>query len=62
LNRRDRFLWNGALVTLAAWGCFQGMEAVPDYSPASSAMFFGGYALVGVALYLFFRGFHESAR
>jgi len=59
LNRRNRFLWGGVLATLAAWGCFQGMEMVPLYSPPSEALFFGGYALIAVALFLLFKGFSE---
>lgn len=49
----------GVVLTLAAWGCFQGMEAVPDYSPTSTALFYGGYALVGLALYAFYRAFRS---
>ena len=59
MSRRNRFLWIGVLATMAAWGCFQGMEAVPDYSALSTALFYGGYALVAVALVVFFKGFRE---
>jgi hypothetical protein len=59
LSRRNRFLWGGVLATAAAWGCFEGMELVPLLSPPSEALFFGGYALVALALFLFFKGFRE---
>lgn len=49
----------GVVLTLAAWGCWQGMETVPDYSPISTALFYGGYALVGLALYALFRAFRS---
>ena len=59
LNRRNRFLWIGVMATAAAWGCFQGMEVVPLYSAPSEALFYGGYALVGLALFMLFKGFRE---
>jgi hypothetical protein len=59
MNRRDRFVWGGVVTTLAAWGCFQGMEGLPLFSPASNVMFDGGYALVAVALFLFYKGYRE---
>jgi hypothetical protein len=59
LKRRDRFLWGGVLATMAAWGCFQGMETLPLYSVPSEALFYGGYALVAVALFLFYKGYRE---
>ena len=59
MNRRNRFLAGGVLATLAAWGCFQGMEILPLFSLASNSLFFGGYALVALALFLFFKGFRE---
>ena len=46
----------GVIATVAAWGCWQMMETVPDYSPPSTAYFYGGYALIGVALVLFYLG------
>ena len=49
----------GVVLTLAAWGCWQGMETVPDYSPISTALFYGGYALVALALYALFRAFRS---
>jgi hypothetical protein len=61
LNRRNRFLWIGVMATAAAWGCFQGMEAVPLYSAPSEALFYGGYALVGLALFMLFKGFREPS-
>jgi hypothetical protein len=57
--RRDRFNLGGVLATLAAWGCFEGMEPLPLFSPASDALFYGGYALIAVALVLFYKGFRE---
>ena len=50
----------GVLLTLAAWGCWQGMEAVPDYSPASTALFYGGFILVGLALFTFFNAMRKQ--
>ena len=47
------------VLTLAAWGCFQGMEAVPDYSPTSTALFYGGFVLVGLALYALYRAYRS---
>jgi hypothetical protein len=35
------------------------MELVPLLSPPSEALFFGGYALVALTLFLFFKGFRE---
>jgi hypothetical protein len=49
-------LIGGVIATMAAWGCWQLMETVPDYSPPSTAYFYGGYALIGVALVLFYLG------
>jgi len=49
----------GVLLTLAAWGCWQGMESVPDYSPTSTALFYGGFVLVGLALYAFYRAYRS---
>ena len=59
MSKRNRFLWGGVLATLAAWGCFQGMETVPIYSTPSEALFYGGYALAALALVLLFLGFRE---
>lgn len=59
MKRRDRFLWGGVLATMAAWGCFQGMESLPLYSAPSEALFYGGYALVALALFLYFKGYRE---
>ncbi len=49
----------GVLLTLAAWGCWQGMESVPDYSPTSTALFYGGFVLVGLALYALYRAYRS---
>ncbi|WP_285709241.1 hypothetical protein [Erythrobacter oryzae] len=59
MTRRNRFQWAGVLATLAAWGCFQGMETLPLYSAPSEALFYGGYALVALALFLFFKAYRE---
>lgn len=59
MNKRNRLLWGGVLATMAAWGCFQGMETLPLYSVPSEALFYGGYALVALALFLFFKGYRE---
>jgi hypothetical protein len=59
LNRRNRFLVSGVLATAAAWGCFQGMETLPLYSAPSEALFYGGYALAALALFLFFKAHRE---
>ena len=49
----------GVLLTLAAWGCWQGMEAVLDYSGIETALFIGGYVLVGLALVAFYLAFRN---
>jgi hypothetical protein len=49
----------GMLLTLAAWGCFQAMEAVPAYSPAETALFVLGYAFVALALAVFYLAFRN---
>jgi hypothetical protein len=49
----------GVLLTLAAWGCWQGMESVPDFSPTSTALFYGGFVLVGLALYALYRAYRS---
>lgn len=54
MNGNRPLLFGGVVATMAAWGCWQLMETVPDYSPPSTAFFYGGYALVGVALVLFY--------
>jgi uncharacterized membrane protein len=48
----------GVLLTLAAWGCWQGMETVPENSAVETALFIAGYVFIGlalIALYLAFR-------
>lgn len=48
----------GVLLTLAAWGCWQGMETVPENSAIETTLFIAGYVLIGlalIALYLAFR-------
>jgi hypothetical protein len=57
MNRKWAFL--SVILSLAAWGCWQGMETVPDYSTISTALFYGGYVLVGFALYAFYRTFRS---
>jgi hypothetical protein len=59
MSRRNRLNLGGVAATLAAWGCFEGMEPLPIFSPASDALFYGGYALVALALFLFFKGFRD---
>jgi hypothetical protein len=49
----------GVLVTLAAWGCFQGMESVPANSSMETALFIGGYALIALALAVFYLAFRS---
>jgi hypothetical protein len=49
----------GVLLTLAAWGCWQGMEFVPDYSAIETTLFIGGYVLVGLALIAFYVAFRN---
>lgn len=56
MTRNRPLLIGGVLATLAAWGCWQMMEAVPDYSPPSTAYYYSGNALIVVALVLFFLG------
>jgi hypothetical protein len=56
MNGNRPFLIGGVIATMAAWGCFQMMETVPLFTPASDAYFFGGYALVAAALVLFALG------
>ncbi len=58
MNRKWGLL--AVALTLAAWGCFQGMEAVPDHTPLSTALFVGGYALVAIALYAFYHAVRIS--
>ena len=50
----------GVALTLFAWGCWQGMETVPDYSPASTVLFYGGYILVGLALFALYKAFRSQ--
>lgn len=59
MSRRNRFLWIGVIATAAAWGCFQGMEAVPLHSAASEALFYGGYGLAALALVMLLMGLRE---
>jgi hypothetical protein len=49
----------GVLLVLGAWGCWQGMETVPDYSSTSTALFYGGNVLVGLALFVFYKAFRS---
>ncbi len=49
----------GVLLTLAAWGCFQGMEAVPDFSLIETTLLIGGYILIGFALVAFYLAFRN---
>ena len=42
------------VLTLAAWGCWQAMETVTDYSPTSTALYYAGNVAVGLALAAFF--------
>ncbi|HQV03701.1 MULTISPECIES: hypothetical protein [unclassified Novosphingobium] len=49
----------GVLLTLAAWGCFQGMESVPANSALETALLIGGYALIALALAVFYLAFRN---
>lgn len=49
----------GVLLTFAAWGCWQAMEIVPNYSPAETALLVAGYVACGLALYVFFLAFRS---
>lgn len=59
MSRRS-LLIGGVMATVAAWGCWQLMETVEDYSPPSTAYFYGGYALIGVAVALFYLGWRRD--
>jgi hypothetical protein len=48
------------LLTLAAWGSWQAMETLPDYSLAQNVLHFGGYLLVGLALAAFYLAFRNQ--
>ncbi len=49
----------GVVLTLAAWGCFQGMEAVAANSLTETALFAGGCAFVALALAVFYLAFRN---
>jgi hypothetical protein len=49
----------GVLLTLVAWGCWQGMETVPDNSVIETILLIGGYVLVGLALVALFFAFRN---
>ena len=47
------------LLTLAAWGSWQAMEIVPDYSLIETALHMAGYVLCGLALFAFFNAMRK---
>lgn len=49
----------GVVLTLAAWGFWEAMEAVPDNSPTETILFVSGYILVGLALVAFYLAFRK---
>jgi hypothetical protein len=61
MNGNRPLLIAGVIATAAAWGCWQMMETVDDYSPASDAYFYGGNVLVVVALVLFYLGLRKRS-
>ena len=43
------------VLTLVAWGLFQAMEVVPDYSPTETALMIAGYLACALAPVAFFK-------
>jgi hypothetical protein len=54
MNQRRLFI-AVIVLTMAAWGCWQGMELVPDYSPVETALFVAGYVACALALIAFYK-------
>ncbi len=43
------------VLVCVAWGCWQAMEVVADYSPTETVLLIGGYVACALALFAFFK-------
>jgi hypothetical protein len=48
------------VLVCVAWGCWQAMEVVADYSPTETVLLIGGYVACALALFAFFKALRSS--